>query len=272
MGNDALRMFRDCYSGDQFRDAWNRLCNAFGDQSMLTRKAMSQLLNIRALTSSTNVKYIRDFINDLRSSTSILTHQGVNILQSSGERSVILAGIESKLPHYILLKWLESKTRIEEASQVPSLKDCIGFLGNYLSMQEKLAFIKGERTNVGGIGRKQDDGKVHATNPESIKTPIMKCIFCSKEGHTRRTCRYLLTEQEKRNIISKTDSCWNCLDNKHSIRQCTQQRVCFNCRSAGKKFFNHHWNLHKRSLELNEERENGANKKPNPTPQHQKRQ
>ena len=265
-------MVQDYHSGDQFRDAWNRLCNAFGSQAMLTRQAMSILLNIKPLNSSTNVKYIRDFSNDLNSSTSILTHQGVNILQSSGEQSAILAGIETKLPHYILLKWIENKIIIEDASEIPSLNDCIGALENYLFVQEKLAFIKGEKTNVGGTGRKQDDGKVHATNPEPIQTPLMKCIFCSKEGHTGRTCRCLLTEQEKRNIISKTDSCWNCLDNKHSIRQCTQQRVCFKCRSAGKNFFNHHWNTHKRSLESDDSRENVAPKQPHPPLQHQKRQ
>ena len=80
----------------------------------------------------------------MRSSTSILTHQGVNILQSSGEQSAILAGIESKLPHYILLNWMENKIIIEDSSEIPSLNDCIGFLENHLSMQEKLAFIKGE--------------------------------------------------------------------------------------------------------------------------------
>ena len=79
--NDALKMVQDYHSGDQFRDAWNRLCTAFGNQSMLTRQAMPILLNIKPLNSSTNVKYIRDFINDLRSSTPILTHQGQHIIE-----------------------------------------------------------------------------------------------------------------------------------------------------------------------------------------------
>ena len=46
LANDAVKMVQGYYSGDQFRDAWNRLCTAFGNQAMLTRQAMSILLNI----------------------------------------------------------------------------------------------------------------------------------------------------------------------------------------------------------------------------------
>lgn len=237
-----------------------------GDTSMLTRQAMSQLLNAKALVRASNIKDVRNFIGDLQTSTSILSPHGGNILESSGEQSAILAGIESKLPYPILRKWLEQKEKIEEHSNIPNLKNCILILEKHLVLQEKIAFItidaalqsKGKNSRNEDLKRSNTNAITPSIKEQSFYNSLdhsqdeqknfpKACLFCKQHNHNARFCTSPLTENEKKKILKKVGACWHCPEIcNHRSYKCERKRICKTCKEKGRRFFDHHWNIPQR--------------------------
>ena len=61
------------------------------------------------------------------------------------------------------------------------------------------------------------------------------CIYCSKEHWSDECDIYSTVEERKAKIKGK---CYNCLSNKHLLRECTITKACYHCKKK-----NHHRSL-----------------------------
>ncbi|UYV72361.1 hypothetical protein LAZ67_9002779, partial [Cordylochernes scorpioides] len=213
-------------SADNYEKAIKLLKDRFGREDILISRHMNNLLSMRPLKTSSDVRTFRELFDNL--SVQIRSLESLNL-------SIDVYG---QLLCPIIIKLLPADLNLELNKELPTgyvINDLITFLERQLTAREK-SF----RNEIGDGNESTSKPKTRFYNEKPIATASEllnsvhksnECVFCGKDNHGSPKCDFAanMSLNEKRSLMRKKGVCYKCLRPSHLSKFCRNVVRCSIC-------------------------------------------
>ena len=210
---------------DNFQKAWDALISFYENKRLLVNSTLRSFINIKRIT--------KESASELESLYTTITqiYRTLETLERpvhTWDDMMIFLVVE-RLDTDSVKAW---EHHLGSSKDPPTWKQFTDFL-----MTRLLTLQAVEKSRRPNIPSKQQAVKAHHTSGESDSSG--KCILCASEHYIASCPTYTnKTVQQRQEIISKNNLCYNCLG-LHRVSACRSSRRCSKC---GKK---HHSSIHR---------------------------
>lgn len=229
--NEPLNLINNLkLTNDNFKTAITILEERYGNKHLIINNHIRKLLDTPQITKC-NANNLREFLTHVKQHLHSL--ENLNVPIASWDLLLI----------FIFAQKLDFHTRQafeldKNSTTLPTLTEFYNFLEKRCTALENLAppDIRNEYKKVSHFSSSSSDSRYN-TKPLPYNT---KCVYCNISNHGIYKCSKFknLTLPKKREFVQKHKLCFNCLGTKHSVENCTSQKVCAICQKK------HHSSLH----------------------------
>eukprot|EP00731_Ephydatia_muelleri_P009508 Em0005g94a len=184
----------------------------FGNKQQLIAKHMDVLLHIEPVTSSRNIKGLRQLYDKVESQVRCLKSLGVD---SASYGTLLTSILTSKIPHDLSL--IISREVPQDEWEFEAI----------LKVIEREVEAR-ERTAESYVPSKH--GREYPTAASLLSNnPIQgSCCYCS-QGHVSSQCGNVTDAEERKRILMRSGRCFVCLKRNHRAQECRSSLKCLTC-------------------------------------------
>ncbi|UYV79434.1 hypothetical protein LAZ67_17002596, partial [Cordylochernes scorpioides] len=234
LGGTALNTVEGfALSADNYEKAIKLLKDRFGREDILISRHMNNLLSMRPLKTSSDVRTFRELFDNL--SVHIRSLESLNV-------SIDVYG---QLLCPIIIKLLPADLNLELNKELPTgyvINDLITFLERQLTARER-SFINeigtgNESTSKPNLVTKHPKTRFYNEKPIATASELLnsvhklnECVFCGKDNHGSPKCDFAanMSLNEKRSLMKKKGVCYKCLRPSHLSKFCRNVVRCSIC-------------------------------------------
>ncbi|UYV74337.1 hypothetical protein LAZ67_11003112 [Cordylochernes scorpioides] len=234
LGGTALNTVEGfALSADNYEKAIKLLKDRFGREDILISRHMNNLLSMRPLKTSSDVRTFRELFDNL--SVHIRSLESLNV-------SIDVYG---QLLCPIIIKLLPADLNLELNKELPTgyvINDLITFLERQLTAREKSFRNEigtgNESTSKPNLVNKHPKTRFYNEKPIATASELMnsvhksnECVFCGKDNHGSPKCDFAanISLNEKRSLMKKKGVCYKCLRPSHLSKFCRNVVRCSIC-------------------------------------------
>ena len=184
----------------------------FGNKQQLIAKHMDVLLHIEPVTSSRNIKGLRQLYDKVESQVRCLKSLGVD---SASYGTLLTSILTSKIPHDLSL--IISREVPQDEWEFEAI----------LKVIEREVEAR-ERTAESYVPSKH--GREYPTAASLLSNnPIQgSCCYCS-QSHVSSQCGNVTDAEERKRILMRSGRCFVCLKRNHRAQECRSSLKCLTC-------------------------------------------
>ncbi|UYV81161.1 hypothetical protein LAZ67_20000199, partial [Cordylochernes scorpioides] len=234
LGGTALNTVKGfALSADNYEKAIKLLKDRFGREDILISRHMNNLLSMRPLKTSSDVRTFRELFDNL--SVHIRSLESLNV-------SIDVYG---QLLCPIIIKLLPADLNLELNKELPTgyvINDLITFLERQLTAREKSFRNEigtgNESTSKPNLVNKHPKTRFYNEKPIATASELLnsvhksnECVFCGKDNHGSPKCDFAanISLNEKRSLMKKKGVCYKCLRPSHLSKFCRNVVRCSIC-------------------------------------------
>ncbi|UYV61483.1 hypothetical protein LAZ67_1005017, partial [Cordylochernes scorpioides] len=234
LGGTALNTVEGfALSADNYEKAIKLLKDRFGREDILISRHMNNLLSMRPLKTSNDVRTFRELFDNL--SVHIRSLESLNV-------SIDVYG---QLLCPIIIKLLPADLNLELNKELPTgyvINDLITFLERQLTAREKSFRNEigtgNESTSKPNLVNKHPKTRFYNEKPIATASELLnsvhksnECVFCGKDNHGSPKCDFAanISLNEKRSLMKKKGVCYKCLRPSHLSKFCRNVVRCSIC-------------------------------------------
>ncbi|UYV74109.1 hypothetical protein LAZ67_11002136, partial [Cordylochernes scorpioides] len=234
LGGTALNTVEGfALSADNYEKAIKLLKDRFGREDILISRHMNNLLSMRPLKTSSDVRTFRELFDNL--SFHIRSLESLNV-------SIDVYG---QLLCPIIIKILPADLNLELNKELPTgyvINDLITFLERQLTAREKSFRNEigtgNESTSKPNLVNKHPKTRFYNEKPIATASELLnsvhksnECVFCGKDNHGSPKCDFAanISLNEKRSLMKKKGVCYKCLRPSHLSKFCRNVVRCSIC-------------------------------------------
>ncbi|UYV73480.1 hypothetical protein LAZ67_10003636, partial [Cordylochernes scorpioides] len=234
LGRTALNTVEGfALSADNYEKAIKLLKDRFGREDILISRHMNNLLSMRPLKTSSDVRTFRELFDNL--SVHIRSLESLNV-------SIDVYG---QLLCPIIIKLLPADLNLELNKELPTgyvINDLITFLERQLTAREKSFRNEigtgNESTSKPNLVNKHPKTRFYNEKPIATASELLnsvhksnECVFCGKDNHGSPKCDFAanISLNEKRSLMKKKGVCYKCLRPSHLSKFCRNVVCCSIC-------------------------------------------
>ncbi|UYV68600.1 hypothetical protein LAZ67_6000173, partial [Cordylochernes scorpioides] len=234
LGGTALNTVEGfALSADNYEKAIKLLKDRFGREDILISRHMNNLLSMRPLKTSSDVRTFRELFDNL--SVQIRSLESLNV-------SIDVYG---QLLCPIIIKLLPADLNLELNKELPTgyvINDLITFLERQLTAREKSFRNEigtgNESTSKPNLVNKHPKTRFYNEKPIATASELLnsvhksnECVFCGKDNHGSPKCDFAanMSLNEKRSLMKKKGVCFKCLRPSHLSKFCRNVVRCSIC-------------------------------------------
>ncbi|UYV60287.1 hypothetical protein LAZ67_1000726 [Cordylochernes scorpioides] len=234
LGGTALNTVEGfALSADNYEKAIKLLKDRFGREYILISRHMNNLLSMRPLKTSSDVRTFREIFDNL--SVHIRSLESLNV-------SIDVYG---QLLCPIIIKLLPADLNLELNKELPTgyvINDLITFLERQLTAREKSFRNEigtgNESTSKPNLVNKHPKTRFYNEKPIATASELLnsvhksnECVFCGKDNHGSPKCDFAanISLNEKRSLMKKKGVCYKCLRPSHLSKFCRNVVRCSIC-------------------------------------------
>ncbi|UYV71706.1 hypothetical protein LAZ67_9000089, partial [Cordylochernes scorpioides] len=234
LGGTALNTVEGfALSADNYEKAIKLLKDRFGREDILISRHMNNLLSMRPLKTSSDVRTFRELFDNL--SVHIRSLESLNV-------SIDVYG---QLLCPIIIKLLPADLNLELNKELPTgyvINDLITFLERQLTAREKSFRNEigtgNESTSKPNLVTKHPKTRFYNEKPIATASELLnsvhksnECVFCGKDNHGSPKCDFAanISLNEKRSLMKKKGVCYKCLRPSHLSKFCRNVVRCSIC-------------------------------------------
>ncbi|UYV78708.1 hypothetical protein LAZ67_16002504 [Cordylochernes scorpioides] len=234
LGGTALNTVEGfALSADNYEKAIKLLKDRFGREDILISRHMNNLLSMRPLKTSSDVRTFRELFDNL--SVHIRSLESLNV-------SIDVYG---QLLCPIIIKLLPADLNLELNKELPTgyvINDLITFLERQLTAREKSFRNEigtgNESTSKPNLVNKHPKTRFYNEKPIATASELLnsvhksnECVFCGKDNHGSPKCDFAanISLNEKRSLMKKKGVCYKCLRPSHLSKFCRNVVRCSIC-------------------------------------------
>ncbi|UYV62959.1 hypothetical protein LAZ67_2002623 [Cordylochernes scorpioides] len=234
LGGTALNTVEGfALSADNYEKAIKLLKDRFGREDILISRHMNNLLSMRPLKTSSEVRTFRELFDNL--SVHIRSLESLNV-------SIDVYG---QLLCPIIIKLLPADLNLELNKELPTgyvINDLITFLERQLTAREKSFRNEigtgNESTSKPNLVNKHPKTRFYNEKPIATASELLnsvhksnECVFCGKDNHGSPKCEFAanISLNEKRSLMKKKGVCYKCLRPSHLSKFCRNVVRCSIC-------------------------------------------
>ncbi|UYV68021.1 hypothetical protein LAZ67_5002829, partial [Cordylochernes scorpioides] len=234
LGRTALNTVKGfALSADNYEKAIKLLKDRFGREDILISRHMNNLLSMRPLKTSSDVRTFRKLFDNL------------SVQISSLESLNVYIDVYGQLLCLIIIKLLPADLNLELNKELPTgyvINDLITFLERQLTAREK-SFrneigTRNESISKPNLVNKHPKTRFYNEEPIATASKLLnsvhksnECVFCGKDNHGSPKCDFAanLSLNEKRSLMRKKGVCYKCLWPSHLSKFCRNVVRCSIC-------------------------------------------
>eukprot|EP00731_Ephydatia_muelleri_P009492 Em0005g78a len=184
----------------------------FGNKQQLIAKHMDVHLHIEPVTSSRNIKGLRQLYDKVESQVRCLKSLGVD---SASYGTLLTSILTSKIPHDLSL--IISREVPQDEWEFEAI----------LKVIEREVEAR-ERTAESYVPSKH--GREYPTAASLLSNnPIQgSCCYCS-QGHVSSQCGNVTDAEERKRVLMRSGRCFVCLKRNHRAQECRSSLKCLTC-------------------------------------------
>ncbi|UYV69625.1 hypothetical protein LAZ67_7000025, partial [Cordylochernes scorpioides] len=234
LGGTALNTVEGfALSADNYEKAIKLLKDRFGREDILISRHMNNLLSMRPLKTSSDVRTFRELFDNL--SVQIRSLESLNV-------SIDVYG---QLLCPIIIKLLPADLNLELNKELPTgyiINDLITFLERQLTARERSFRNEigtgNESTSKPNLVNKHPKTRFYNEKPIATASELLnsvhksnECVFCGKDNHGSPKCDFAanISLNEKRSLMKKKGVCYKCLRPSHLSKFCRNVVRCSIC-------------------------------------------
>ncbi|UYV77624.1 hypothetical protein LAZ67_15001762 [Cordylochernes scorpioides] len=234
LGGTALNTVEGfALSADNYEKAIKLLKDRFGREDILISRHMNNLLSMKPLKTSSDVRTFRELFDNL--SVHIRSLESLNV-------SIDVYG---QLLCPIIIKLLPADLNLELNKELPTgyvINDLITFLERQLTAREKSFRNEigtgNESTSKPNLVNKHPKTRFYNEKPIATASELLnsvhksnECVFCGKDNHGSPKCDFAanISLNEKRSLMKKKGVCYKCLRPSHLSKFCRNVVRCSIC-------------------------------------------
>ncbi|UYV69064.1 hypothetical protein LAZ67_6002223, partial [Cordylochernes scorpioides] len=234
LGGTALNTVEGfALSVDNYEKAIKLLKDRFGREDILISRHMNNLLSMRPLKTSSDVRTFRELFDNL--SVQIRSLESLNV-------SIDVYG---QLLCPIIIKLLPADLNLELNKELPTgyvINDLITFLERQLTARERSFRNEigtgNESTSKPNLVNKHSKTRFYNEKPIATASELLnsvhksnECVFCGKDNHGSPKCDFAanMSLNEKRSLMRKKGVCYKCLRPSHLSKFCRNLVRCSIC-------------------------------------------
>ncbi|UYV63235.1 hypothetical protein LAZ67_2003507, partial [Cordylochernes scorpioides] len=234
LGGTALNTVEGfALSADNYEKAIKLLKDRFGREDILISRHMNNLLSMRPLKTSSDVRTFRELFDNL--SVQIRSLESLNV-------SIDVYG---QLLCPIIIKLLPADLNLELNKELPTgyvFNDLITFLERQLTARERSFRNEigtgNESTSKPNLVNKHPKTRFYNEKPIATASELLnsvhksnECVFCGKDNHGSPKCDFAANMRlnEKRSLMRKKGVCYKCLRPSHLSKFCRNVVRCSIC-------------------------------------------
>ncbi|UYV71729.1 hypothetical protein LAZ67_9000140, partial [Cordylochernes scorpioides] len=234
LGGTALNTVEGfALSADNYEKAIKLLKDRFGREDILISRHMNNLLSMRPLKTSNDVRTFRELFDNL--SVHIRSLESLNV-------SIDVYG---QLLCPIIINLLPADLNLELNKELPTgyvINDLITFLERQLTAREKSFRNEigtgNESTSKPNLVNKHPKTRFYNEKPIATASELLnsvhksnECVFCGKDNHGSPKCDFAanISLNEKRSLMKKKGVCYKCLRPSHLSKFCRNVVRCSIC-------------------------------------------
>ncbi|XP_011881006.1 PREDICTED: uncharacterized protein LOC105569270, partial [Vollenhovia emeryi] len=215
-------------TADNFKTAWDALEARYENKRKLIETHVASLYNLPSLTreSAADLHALRDQADRAKSALERLDRTPEELFND-----ILVYFVSQKLDPATKRAW-KIKCCSDTANPLPTYDGLKKFLSSRAVALEEIAPAASAKTRI-----------VKSHKVAAAKTKEIACSLC-KGTHYLSKCPKFLSKSsiQRRELIKRTNRCYNCLSAKHTVSECTST---FTCRMCQQK---HHTLLHNDSV------------------------
>ncbi|UYV77878.1 hypothetical protein LAZ67_15002653 [Cordylochernes scorpioides] len=234
LGGTALNTVEGfALSADNYEKAIKLLKDRFGREDILISRHMNNLLSMRPLKTSNDVRTFRELFDNLCVQIRSLESLNVSI------------DVYGQLLCPIIIKLLPADLNLELNKELPTgyvINDLITFLERQLTAREKSFRNEigtgNESTSKPNLVNKHPKTRFYNEKPIATASELLnsvhksnECVFCGKDNHGSPKCDFAanMSLNEKRSLMKKKGVCFKCLRPSHLSKFCRNVVRCSIC-------------------------------------------
>ncbi|VEN51227.1 unnamed protein product [Callosobruchus maculatus] len=212
-------------TGDNYDIIWKTLLETYQDKRFLANSYLSQIFGFKTLRNEGSLNL---FLEKFDSAVSAL-------------KKLELPDLSDYILFYLASSKLDNGTLREfnafkRGTEIPTYSD----LKTFVSAQVKN--LKVYNLDIGSNGKSSRSSHVLMTTTDSRQSSSWpeNCLYCRKAGHLVVRCEKFkaLSPGKRYETVKRSNWCFNCLSDKHGVKNCTSKKKCSECSR------NHHFLLH----------------------------
>ena len=197
-----------------YKEAVSVLERRFGNKQQIVAKHMDILLNVDPVTSSHNLKGLRQLCDTIESQVRGLKSLGVS---ADSYGSLLSSVLLNKLPQELRLRKVgEDEWKLDRLMEL---------LEEEVQARER-ATASSQVTSRKPVKAPPTAAVLFTGGSETARTPT--CYYC-QQSHLASSCEVVNTLEERKRILRETGRCFNCLRRGHLARQCRSRSKCTHC-------------------------------------------
>lgn len=206
-----------------YKAARDILQQRYGNKQLLITSHMDELIALSQISSSTEVRALRQLCDKLEFNLRGLQNLGVNSQQYG---PLLIPILLNKLPQDLRLLI----SRQFEGHEGWELDDLLKVLNAEVEARERCNSLSSSNTTQ-AAHKPEKKPSTYSKPPMSAAllspgTPKVNCVYCQKD-HKEVDCP--ISIEERKDIVKKQRRCFNCLKPNHVVRACNNKGKCQRC-------------------------------------------
>ncbi|XP_074033910.1 uncharacterized protein [Leptinotarsa decemlineata] len=203
-------------TGDNYNILYKALTEKYENKRMLADSYLQQIFDFKPLQSE-SARNLDVFLERFDVAVSALKKLNLPDLADF----MLLYQALAKLDHNSV-RVFEMK---QESSKIPTYEDLIKFIQN----QAKI--LRRDKTTSVSNNNNKPIKTIKTFVVNQRKKEGMTCVFCQKTGHYLGRCDKFksLSPGQRYEAVRDNGWCYNCLSNKHTVKNCPNERLCVEC-------------------------------------------
>lgn len=225
-------------TADNYKPALEKLKRTYGDVSLIATKHQNALLDMSKRKKPTTPNELLEFFNFIETKITCLEALKRPIDPAN---QMVITLIYRQLP-----KTLQKKVvQLGEGATIPKVMDIIS---KHITTSKQMKFReesdensdsdsddKPYNSNMKSSMRPPANPFLHENNQpnsSSAAFPVVNrkysCVYCN-QNHSSVHCQNITNIEERKDILKKSNRCYNCLLNNHRVQECRNTGRCRYC-------------------------------------------